>query len=435
MRMIFEVFSTSMMAAVTAWATVHVRGGMNDGRKIARICGNAGLTIKENGNKQSMQLLRKSKKEWGVEYAYRIPLGLSFSDFEKKREAIEDGLNSKSYIDVKTFIAEVSKLKLNRKFFSQLRLLLKERKGEKKTVELSFDGVLLVKVYEQSLTERFLFEASVFDKLRGWEILVGTTLTKLIRHDFDKHAHLIVAGMTDYGKSVFLKNIITTLIAKQTKYVKFFLVDLKGGLAFNRFKNLEQVNGVAKNPKEALTMLKLAQKKMEDRINYLLLYEYEDIKEAKINDRYFVVIDEAADIAEDKECQEIIKDIARRGRGAGFRLIYATQYPTNETLSSQVRQNISAQVCFRLKTAAGSLATIDEKGAESLPLIKGRAIYRTDRKVIVQTPLIENDFINETIKPNITFRARREGMKSAEVFNEGTTSREHTLVIEEVGIR
>lgn len=425
------------MAATTAWATIHVKGGLDDGKKIARICSNAGLTIVEDKKKKSMQLLRKTKKEWGTEYAYRIPLGLSFSDFEKKREAIEDGLNSKYFIDVKTFVQEVAKLKLNRKIFSQLQSLLKERKGEKKTVELTYDGVLKVKVYNTALPERFVYEKSLFEQLNGWEIPVGTTLNKLIKHDFDKHAHLIVAGTTDYGKSVFLKNIITSICYNQYKNAKFYLIDLKGGLAFNRFRNLEQVEGVAKNPKEALVMLQEAQKRMEKVMWHLLVNEFEDVKEAGIKERHFVIIDEAADIADDKECQAIIRDIARRGRGAGFRLIYATQYPTNETLASQVRQNVSAQVCFRLRTAVASRAVLDEDGAESLPLIKGRAIYRTDRKVIVQTPMIENAFIEETLKPNIIIRARKEGMKSAneQGYREGETSRKHTLVIEEIGIR
>src|SRR5690606_29435863 len=139
--------------------------------------------------------------------------------------------------------------------------------------------------------------SDIFEKLFGWQVAVGVDHEKLIRHDFDKHPHLIVAGMTDYGKSVFLKNIITTLVARKTKDVKLFLVDLKGGLAFNRFSRLEQVEGLAKNPEEAHAMLSVAQARMNESIEYLLSRGYEDVKEAKLNDRHFVIIDEAADIA------------------------------------------------------------------------------------------------------------------------------------------
>lgn len=50
---------------------------------------------------------------------------------------------------------------------------------------------------------------------------------------------------------------------------------------------------------------------------------YEDVKEAGTSKRHFIIIDEAADIADDEKCQEIITDIARRGRAGGLRLIFA----------------------------------------------------------------------------------------------------------------
>lgn len=428
--MLIELVSSAVAASITGWATLHVRGSTNDCKKIAQILYNAGLGDKDSGKAKPLRPLRKSKRDYGTEYAYKFPLGYSFSEFEKKREAIQDGLNSRSFIDVKTFLRELTKIKLNRKFIADLRQLLKQKEGERKTVELDFNGALIVRVYSSQLTERFDYDASLFDRLRGWEIPVGTTLTKLVRHDFDKHAHVIVAGMTDYGKSVFLKNIITTLVARQTKNLKLFLVDLKGGLCFNRFRNLEQVEGVAKNPAEARAMLTLAQAKMEKVMDHLLLHGYEDIKEAGIEERNFVIIDESADIADDKVCQEIITDIARRGRAAGFRLVLATQYPTNETLKSQVRQNISAQICFRLKTEIASRAVLDEGGAELLPLIKGRAIYRTDRKIIVQTPFISNEFIDETIKPHVTIRSRKEGFRHEAKRQKEATPGTYTLQLE-----
>jgi len=429
--MLFELTSSAVVGGLVGYSYLSQSGSTNDGKKIARICVNSGLTVREGGKTLTMQLLRRSRKEWGVEYAYRIPLGLSFHDFEKKLEHIRDGLNRQS--DLASVIQSLKELRMSRNLVKDIKRLLSKKKGAKE-VELSYDGLLIVRVYDTPLTDRFEYDRSLLDKVNGWQVPVGTTRTELIKHDFEKHCHITIAGMTDYGKSVFLKNIITTLIAKQTRNVKFFLVDLKGGLAFNRFRKLEQVQGVAKNPEEAFDMLTVAQEKLNERIQYLLDNGYEDIKEAGIADRYFIVIDEAADISDHKACQEIIKDIARRGRGAGFRLIYATQYPTNETISPQVRQNCSSRLCFRLSTAVASRAVLDEDGAEKLPLIKGRAIYKTDQTVIIQTPLIENSFIDETIKPNITFRARKESDINASDDKKGATSGKHTLIVEETRV-
>ncbi|MEK3887236.1 FtsK/SpoIIIE domain-containing protein [Bacillus sp. FSL K6-3431] len=424
--MLFEVVSSALVGSFIGYTYFAQNGLTDDGKKIARICANSGLSVKDD----SMQLLRRSKRTWGVEYAYRIPLGLSFKDFERAKDAIQDGLNAKQAID----FGILRELRFGPTLINDIKRLLKRKKGARKEVELSYDGVLCVKVYAEQMTARYDYTAALFDKLNGWEIPVGTTRTKLIRHDFDKHCHLIVAGMTDYGKSVFLKNIITTLVARKTKHTRLYLVDLKGGLAFNRFRGLEQVDGLAKNPEEALEILTEAQTKMNATIEYLLQNGFEDVKEAGFKERHFVIIDEAADISGDKACQAVIRDIARRGRGAGFRLVYATQYPTNETLSPQVRQNCSARLTFRLNTVAASMAVIDEKGAEDLPLIKGRAIYVTDRKTTVQTPMIENKFIEETLNLKVNIRGKGDGNNAFSDRRETAAPRRNTLIVEEVGI-
>lgn len=415
--MLFEITSSAIVGGIVGYTYLTQSGLTDEGKKIVRICENAGLSVKG----ESMRLLRRSRREWGTEFAYRIPLGLSLADYERKIDAIRDGLNARGTFDIRKVLTAIK------------RRDWRAIKGAKtaKDIELEYDGVLRVRVYENALPARYEL---TFEGLCGWQVIAGKARDGEVRHDFEKHPHLIVAGMTDYGKSVFLKNVITTLIARQSVRVRFHLIDLKGGLAFNRFRNLPQVSGIAKDPAEALEMLTEAQAKMNETIEYLLAQGFEDVKEAKMADRHFVIIDEAADISDDKACQAIIKDIARRGRGAGFRLIYATQYPTNETISAQVRQNASARLCFRLNTAIASRAVLDEEGAEKLPVgVQGRAIYSTDRKQTVQTPYVSNEFINNTIQPYITFKAR-EVSDNERNNSEGTTSRRNSLIVEEIGL-
>jgi len=144
-------------------------------------------------------------------------------------------------------------------------------------------------------------------------------------------------------------------------------------------------------------------------------------------------VDEAADLSAYPECQDIIVDIGRRGRAAGFRLLYATQYPTNAALPSQLRQNIGARVCFRLQTEAGSRAVLDEGGAENIPNIKGRAIYQTNEKTVLQTVYIDNKQIDNIIKPHINIRARKEN-EDAKASHEGNKNGQYSLELEEIGI-
>jgi S-DNA-T family DNA segregation ATPase FtsK/SpoIIIE len=247
---------------------------------------------------------------------------------------------------------------------------------------------------------------------------------------------MILAGTTDFGKSNILKVIVTILIQQKPDDVTFTLIDLKGGLSFSRFRDCKQVETVAKDPKEAYEALKSVQERMDSTMNYLEEKGFEDIKEAGMKDRHFIVIDEAADIADDTNCTDILKDIARRGRAAGYRLLYATQYPTTETVPSQVKRNCIGRLCFVLDTDIASRAVLDEGGADKLPLIQGRAIYKAHGKHTVQTPYIENDYIKKSIEPHINIRARKESdiQHEPSIRKKGAERRGDTLIVEEIGL-
>ncbi|MCA1029208.1 DUF2075 domain-containing protein [Cytobacillus kochii] len=428
--MIAEVISSALVGGVVGASYLYKMGmGGNDTQKFVRIADNAGLVSKDG---RKIRIHRRTVKENYVEYVFQLPQGLSVNDFQLKLDHFQDGINAKTKLpDIN--LSDIKNINLKTNPILQIREILQKNKEQIKDIELSFDGMLKFKVWTEPLTKKFLYDKELFKRVSGWEVPVGITREKLIKHNFETEYNLIVAGSPGYGKTVFLKNIITTLTARQTKNVNFFLIDLKGGLAFNRFKRLEQVKGLAKDKKEALEILKQAQSLMNDRINFLLKKGYEDVTEAGYPERYFVVIDEAADISNDKDCQELIEDICRRGRGAGFRTVYCTQYPSNQAISSQVRQTVNAQVCFRLRTAAASRAVLDADGAESLPRIQGRAIYWADERYVVQTPYITNEFIDKTIKPNITFRARKDDDYVSNNIK-GTKTREHTLEFKEIGV-
>ncbi|MBT2736178.1 FtsK/SpoIIIE domain-containing protein [Bacillus sp. ISL-7] len=421
--MIFEVASTILMSAISLKANQSKSGAGYDSKKINKIFSLSGLNVKDGNQTLTAQQIKKENYDWGVEYRYRIPLGRSFEDYLSKQKTIEAGINTRQ---VKLQFKDLKSLKLDRNIISNIKGLYTKKLTDNKEIEMSYDGLLMIKVYNLPLTSEVIYTKDLFEKCNGWEVPIGVTRTELIKHDFDEVYNMIVAGSPGYGKSVTLKNIITSLVVRKSKDVKFTLIDLKGGLAFNRFKKLKQVDTVAKTPSEALIALKSFQDKMVKVIDYLLEKGFEDVKEAGIKERYFCIIDEAADLSGEREALEIVKDIARRGRGAGFRLIYATQYPTNETLPSQVRQNCDSRLCFMLQTNIASRAVLDDGGAENLPFIRGRAIYQTDRNTTIQTPLIKNSDIDEWINPfNVT--------KKEELNNETLeqTTRTNTFVAKE----
>jgi DNA segregation ATPase FtsK/SpoIIIE, S-DNA-T family len=278
----------------------------------------------------------------------------------------------------------------------------------------------------------FVYDDELIRKCKGWEVPIGESRHGFIKYDFEKKAHIIVAGTTDFGKSNWVNSAINTLMKNQPDNASFTLIDLKGGLEFSQYKDLSQVRSLAKDPEEALESLKFAIEKMNQITEYLLKSGFRNVKEAGYKERHFIVIDEAADIADDKDCQELLKDIARKGRAAGLRLIYTTQYPTTETVNSQVKRNCIGRLCFVLDTATASSVVLDQGGAEKLPLIQGRALYKDVKLVEVQTPYISNEKIKENIHPHVNIRHRKEGVRSdGEDSQESAERRKYTPVFEE----
>jgi DNA segregation ATPase FtsK/SpoIIIE, S-DNA-T family len=407
-NMIFEVLSTTIMGAISLKAYLSKSGAGNDSKKISKIFALSGLNVKDGSQILTAQQLKKKNIEGGIEYRYRIPLGRSFEDYVAKQKAIESGVNTRS---VKIQFKDIRGLKLDRNIISNIKGLREKKLTKRKEIELLYDGVLKIRVYNEPLSDEVTWNETML-KHNSWAIPIGFNRNGVIYHDFDKSKHLIIAGVPGSGKSVVMKLITTCLLMIQPDHTTFSLIDLKGGPAFGRFKNVRQVKHLGVNNKEALSILKEVQADMERVYQEVLVpNDFEDVTEAGIKDRHFVIIDEAADLADDKEAVEVLTDIVRKGRGSGHYVIYATQYPTVQTVASQIKRNIPARLTYVLDSTIASNAVLDTSGAESLPEIPGRGIYKMVKQQVIQTPYMSNKLIQELIQPFIKKEERHEPPK------------------------
>ncbi|MEK4970730.1 FtsK/SpoIIIE domain-containing protein [Cytobacillus sp. FSL R7-0696] len=437
--MLFELLSSAVVGGLIGYSKLSQRGlGGNDTNNISRIAENAGLVAKD-GTK--IRPYRRTKQVDHTEYVFHLPQGLSSKQFREKVDRFQDGLNAKkSVLDIS--IADLKALNWRKDLLSQLRKLARKKRKLRKEVEIEFDGMLKFRVYNEALTDFFAFDRELLKRCNGWQIPLGMSRKGFVTHDMES-GHLIVAGATTYGKSVFLKNLITSTIARKPEHVRMSLIDLKGGLTFARYQSAIQVDSVAKDIYETLDSLREIDAKITAKEALYLAQGYENIREACDPYRHFIIIDEAAEIAsagitdaEEKkarvECERILARIARIGASLGFRLIFCTQYPTADTLPRQIKQNVDTRVCFRLQTKIASEVVLDEGGADQLPRIKGRAIYQTpDGRQVVQTPLITNEQISEIIGPHINIRARKDDDNAnANTHRKGTTPGTYTLKLE-----
>jgi len=415
-----EVLSTTSMALIAGTTYfLQNKSSSNEHEKIKKIADAAGLKTKEG----SIRIHRKARKKGYAEYIYKIPLGLSFKQFEEHKQLFIDGLNNKSQSDIN--LANFKNIDWKGDVIKQLKDIFNNRVKLDKQLEMNYDGMLRFRVYEKGLEKLYPYNESLLSK--GWRVPVGHTYKDLMTHDFEKRPHMIVAGATGFGKSEFLKLLVSVLIKQQPEHCRLHLIDLKGGNELGPFKNLSQTLNFAREPKGAKEVLEDIRADMNNKLDHLFEKGLNSVGRLGQKERDFIFIDEAADL--DDASRDLVVDIARRGRSAGYRLIYATQYPTNETLPSQVRANIGARVCFRLETNTQSRAVLDEGGAEELPEIEGRAIFRRVKNHIVQTPYIEETRINEIIRPHINIRSKEDhSERKAEKHRE---EREHTVEFKE----
>nr|WP_255688681.1 FtsK/SpoIIIE domain-containing protein [Pontibacillus sp. HN14] len=246
----------------------------------------------------------------------------------------------------------------------------------------------------------------------------------MIWHDFDEIPHMTVAGATRWGKTIFLKVLLTYLIEQHGDDVEFYIFDLKGGLAFNKFKSLKQVRGVAGDYKESSDLMDLITSDIKRDMSDFKLNDIENITDTDLPKRKFVIIDEAGELMKNKSmtdqekkwvenCQRTMSYIARVSGGIGLRQIFCTQYPTGDVLDRQIKANSSAKISFRLENGTMSKVALDELGAEEIDT-KGRAIYRTVDRHLVQVPYISREEMWSRLEEHVDVKAPAENGKGRE---------------------
>lgn len=248
------------------------------------------------------------------------------------------------------------------------------------------------------------------EKLRKpYTFLVGEAMDGFVTADLCEIHHMLVAGATGGGKSVFFKQALVGIL-KSSKHIQLYLVDLKRGVEFKVFDALDNVF-VAKDEPAALSVLQAVVAEMERRFRFLEEKGFTEISPERDGlDRIVVAIDEASELfimeRSSKEAKvlaqgarELTDKIAKLGRAAGIHLILATQKVVKETIDTRVQTNINAKMCFRVNTIASSMTVLNNKKAADLPKINGRGIWSVGSSdLVVQVPYLDTEGIAEEIE-------------------------------------
>ena len=192
--------------------------------------------------------------------------------------------------------------------------------------------------------------------------------------DLSKTPHLLVAGTTGSGKSVFINTLLASLLYKfSPNQLKLILIDPKM-LELSVYNDIAHLlTPVVTEPKKAIIALKWVCKEMERR--YSLMNEEGTRSLEGFNQKapetlpYIVVfIDEMADLmmTAGKEVEHYVQRLAQMARACGIHLVMATQRPSVDIITGSIKANFPSRVSFQVASKYDSRTVLGEVGAEQL---------------------------------------------------------------------
>ena len=213
----------------------------------------------------------------------------------------------------------------------------------------------------------------------------------IVSADFDDFPHLLVAGTTGSGKSIYTHSIISTLIMRTSPDdLKIVLVDPKR-VEMTKYREMPHLLcPIITEASQAKVMLSKLVDEMNDR--YQKFADADECSNIKQFNEYarehnvdtlpyiLVVIDEYADLVDNcKEISQPVVSIAQKARAAGIHMLISTQRPSTNIITGVIKGNLPTHVALMTSSAVDSVTIIGEGGAEKL-------LGRGD--MLVQSPLV-----------------------------------------------
>jgi S-DNA-T family DNA segregation ATPase FtsK/SpoIIIE len=221
-----------------------------------------------------------------------------------------------------------------------------------------------------------------------------------VEADLAKMPHVLVAGATGTGKSVFLNSLLCSLLCRcRPDELKLLLIDPKL-LELSIYDGIPHlIAEVVTNPKRAAAALRGVLVKMEERYQMMSACQVRNIDQFNdLVDRQLaegnttfrlkprgdesegveveykrlpyivVVIDELADlmVTAAKSVEESLQRLAQMARAAGIHLVLATQRPSVDVLTGVIKANFPSRVSFQVSSRTDSRTILDQNGADSL---------------------------------------------------------------------
>jgi S-DNA-T family DNA segregation ATPase FtsK/SpoIIIE len=280
----------------------------------------------------------------------------------------------------------------------------------------SIIGIEVPNKHRRTVVLRDIIESEEFKNSKAiLPLILGMDIAgNIIVEDLTEMPHLLIAGTTGSGKSVFVNSLIAGLVFTRTsEEVKFIFIDPK-------MVELELYDGiphllspVITNPEEAIAVLEWLSEEMDKRyqllsemgVRNIIDYNNQIIKEnLEIEPLPFIVviIDEFANLMLrlPKETEKIISRLAAMARATGIHLVVATQRPSVDVVTGIIKANFPSRIAFRVSSQTDSRTILDKSGAERL-LGKGDFLFMTPSftdLIRIQAPFVSIRDVESIVK-------------------------------------
>lgn len=328
-----------------------------------------------NNKHQSLRVRQITNLDYGYKLKVGVPYGLGLEDIEKLKDILLTNTGAKD-------------IEFNR------------------LVNKSMIGIVFI-------TEPFKNIQYEPKKLKPHEIYVGYTYSKSVIVDLNKFPHVLIGGDTGTGKSRLLLGILTNLIYNSNVYIHLLQVR-KNDLGV--FQNCKQVLSYSKSLTDVKNSLEKIDGELQRREilidNTKGIYNVEDFnKKASYKLKYnYVVIEEFSflniskgDSKEEKkiksDCLKYIKNLVNVGRSSGMFLITSLQKPTNDSIPTDIKAQLTTRISLTIKDTSTSVVIM---GDNSATLLKEREfICKTLDTDKGHTLTIEHEDIIKNIKNSL----------------------------------
>lgn len=346
-------------------------------------CSQTILTVIETMRKRQMEISEIHHGPTLTRFDLTVPIGVAIKDITSLQEDMGVQLNSAGLLR----IAPIPKT---------------NRVG----VEVPNDNRVTVSVRE-------LIESREFQDAKAENIpfVVGKdAIGKVLIMELAKMTHILIAGCSGSGKSVFVRSLLVSMMYKcSPRDMRLIICDPKG-VDFVAFKGVPHmlIDEIIVERQKIVKILDWTVGEMGRRYSKLQetgsanIAEYNRIMKGRDEmPRLVLFIDEFADLVSADKINILpkVQILAQKARAAGIHVILAMQRPSVEIISGDIKVNFSTRISLKMQSAIDSRTILNEVGAENL-LNHGDMLYSTpdDGHLIrAQGPNIDGEEIQSVV--------------------------------------